>query len=294
MGNVVVIGANRFIGFHLCMTFLDEGTEVKGYTHSAHKEEDDLQEEMKFFLGRNANYASTEVGESLDMITSETDVVYFTYFDGGDFYHPDFLRQEMQKAQQVLIQALNKCRQFNIRFVFVSTMRVFGDQQRKIEETTIPEPDSSEGRLYVHFERMIEKYKDDGWPVMIVRTPTLYGPWQPLSMCYSKNIAGYEEAFTIMEGTDFIIYIEDAVSALRRCKTSAYSYEVVHLVEEKLQPWSAGANITHMEVKEEAVQEKYEISRKAKELLHFSSKVTAKEGIYLQKKHMRTFFLPLH
>jgi UDP-glucose 4-epimerase len=149
MGNVVVIGANRFIGFHLCMAFLDEGTEVKGYTHSAHKEEDDLQEEMKFFLGRNANYASTEVGESLDMITSETDIVYFTYFDGGDFYHPAFLRQEMQKAQQVLIQALNKCRQFNIRFVFVSTMRVFGDQQRKIEETTIPEPDSSEGRLYV-------------------------------------------------------------------------------------------------------------------------------------------------
>ncbi|MEK1831512.1 NAD-dependent epimerase/dehydratase family protein [Priestia megaterium] len=90
MGNVVVIGANRFIGFHLCMAFLDEGIEVKGYTHSAHKEEDDLQEEMKFFLGRNANYASTEVGESLDMITSETDVVYFTYFDGGDFYHPDF------------------------------------------------------------------------------------------------------------------------------------------------------------------------------------------------------------
>jgi nucleoside-diphosphate-sugar epimerase len=43
MGNVVVIGANRFIGFHLCMAFLDEGTEVKGYTHSAHKEEDDLQ-----------------------------------------------------------------------------------------------------------------------------------------------------------------------------------------------------------------------------------------------------------
>ncbi len=56
------------------------------------------------------------------------------------------------------------------------------------------------------------------------------------------------------------------------CKTAAYSYEVVHLVEEKLQPWSAGANITHMEVKEEAAQEKYEISRKAKESAAFSSR----------------------
>ncbi|MEK1831513.1 NAD-dependent epimerase/dehydratase family protein [Priestia megaterium] len=97
----------------------------------------------------------------------------------------------------MLIQALNKCRQFNIRFVFVSTMRVFGDQQRKIEETTIPEPDSSEGRLYVHFERMIEKYKDDGWPIIIVRTPTLYGPWQPLSMCYSKILPGTKRLLTL-------------------------------------------------------------------------------------------------
>lgn len=51
MGNVVVIGVNCFIGFYLCMVFLDEGIEVKGYIYFVYKEEDDLQEEMKFFLG---------------------------------------------------------------------------------------------------------------------------------------------------------------------------------------------------------------------------------------------------
>lgn len=100
---------------------------------------------------------------------------------------------------------------------------------------------------------MIEKYKDDGWFIIIVRMLIFYGFWQFLLMCYFKNIVGYEEVFDIMEGMDFIIYIEDVVSVFRCCKIVVYLYEVIYLVEEKLQFWSVGVNIIYMEVKEEVV-----------------------------------------
>ncbi|TYR79524.1 NAD(P)-dependent oxidoreductase [Priestia megaterium] len=292
MGNIVVIGANRFVGFRICTAFLENGEEVSGYTHPAHESEKSLQDEMKFLLGRNANFKTEEVGNSLAAITHDTDIVYFAYFDGGDFYHSDFLRNEMNHAQQFLRDTLVKCTQTDTKFVLISTMRVFGKHQEMIDEHTLPEPDNSEGRLLFHFEQIVLKYKQSGLQCMIVRIPNVYGPWQPLSMCYSQAIIKRETP-TIREGTDCIAYIEDIVQSLVHCKDVATPYELIHLFDDQISEWNEGAKILHIQTIDDTNREdKYQVSEKGKQLLHYRSSTPLKEGIFAQKKHMRMLFLP--
>lgn len=291
MGNFVVIGANRFLGFHLCTALLENGEEVSGSVHKAHTSETSLQNEMGLLLGRNANFEKRTDRDVLEMITSETDAVYFAYFDGGDFYHDDFLREEMNNAYQTLRDVVKKCIQTHTKLIFTSSLRVFGKKQLKVREETKPEPDNSEGRLFLQFEQLIDKYREKGLMCIIVRIPNLYGPWQPLSMYYSQLLSNQKPA-DIREGTDYIAYIEDVVPAFLKCKEErANGNEVIHLLDQKIEKWEDGAQLLNKDyVEENSRHEAYEYSKKAKTLLNYETKTTLKEGIRAQRRHMRTFF----
>ncbi|WP_110114566.1 NAD(P)-dependent oxidoreductase [Bacillus sp. CGMCC 1.16541] len=291
MAKVIVVGSNRFVGFHLCTSFLNEGIEVKGYTHEAHKGESSLQEEMLAFLGRNANFTSEQIEDENWQLTidSDTEVVYFTYFDGGDFDHLEFLREKMQDANKALIQTITTCRQTNTKLVFLSSLRVFGDEQTEITEETIPKPDHREGKLMLHFEKMIEKSTQPDFPCMIVRVPTVYGPWQPLAMCYQHTIIHKTQKQNVEEDTRHLLYIDDVVKALKVSQRVPFNYELVHLVNSQDREWGKGAHLLKIKGIEEKVNE-FKESVKAKELLNFQPKVSIKEGMYQQMSHTRAMF----
>ncbi|MBM7702583.1 NAD-dependent epimerase/dehydratase family protein [Metabacillus iocasae] len=291
MSKIIVVGSNRFVGFHLCTSFLNDGIEVKGYMHEPHKSESFLQDEMRSFLGRNANFTSVQIDEADQQLSidSDTDVVYFTYFDAGDFHDSQFLRHKMKEANEALIQTITKCRQTKTKLVFLSSLRVFGEEQKEITEETVPIPDHREGKLMLHFEKMIEKAKSSDLQCMTIRVPTIYGPWQPLSMAYQHALIHKEKKEIIEEDTRHVLYIDDVVNALKSSQQASIKYDVVHLVNKQDKDWGRGAQLLNIKEIQEKENE-FKESERAKEILNFYPKVSIREGMYQQMRHTRTIF----
>lgn len=62
------------------------------------------------------------------------------------------------------------------QFVFVSTVKVFGDKVEFIDETTVPEPADDYGRSKREAEQRLSELSDDRFGVSTVRPPLIYGP----------------------------------------------------------------------------------------------------------------------
>ncbi|HWO98046.1 MAG TPA: NAD(P)-dependent oxidoreductase [Bacillus sp. (in: firmicutes)] len=289
MKKIAVVGANRFVGFGLCDYFLKEGMEVIGYTHQAHERERMLQEEMEMFLGRNANFIVKKIedGEVLFGPTDQFDVIYFTYFDQGDFQDTSFFREKMKQAHQVLVKCISYCLQSKTKLVFVSSMRVFGSQQTMIGEDVIPRPDHREGRLFLHLEKMVTKFSAEDFPHVIVRIPTVYGPWQPLTAAYQQacvqHVTKKHSVIQSEEDTRDVLFIDDVVQSLAGCRSQSPS-SIIHFSSGKVNGWEQGADL--LQVPYEPKVSTGSLSLNKKEEL-FSCHTGMEEGIRRQKLHTR-------
>lgn len=286
MEKIAVIGANRFVGFCLCDYFLKEGMEVTGYTHQAHEKEMMLQDEMEMFLGRSANFIVKKIGdkESLFDSADQFDVIYFTYFDQGDFQDASFFREKMKQAHQVLIKCISYCLQSKTRLIFVSSMRVFGSQQVITSEDVIPEPDHSEGRLFLHLEKMVNKFSTEKLPHVIIRLPTVYGPWQPLAASYQQacvqHVIKTHSVISIEEDRRDVLFIDDVVQSLANYGGHSPS-SIIHFFSGKMNEWEQGAQL--LQIPHEPMRST-EINKKAGS---FSPHTGIEDGIRRQKIHTR-------
>ncbi|MDQ0247943.1 nucleoside-diphosphate-sugar epimerase [Bacillus fengqiuensis] len=289
MEKIAVIGANRFVGFCLCDYFLKEGMEIRGYVHQAHEKELMLQDEMEMFLGRSANFTVTKVEdrESLFDPTDQFDVIYFTYFDQGDFQDASFFREKMKQAYQVLIKCISYCLQSKTKLIFVSSMRVFGSRQAITSEDVIPDPDHSEGRLFLHLEKMVNKFSTEKLPHVIVRIPTVYGPWQPLTASYQQacvqHIKQNQSAISIQEDRRDVLFIDDVVQSLADCGRHSPS-SIIHFSSGKMNEWEQGAQLLQIPYEPMASADILFLNKKAEV---FSSHTEIEEGIRRQKLHTR-------
>jgi nucleoside-diphosphate-sugar epimerase len=295
MKKAAVIGANRFVGFCLCDYLLKEGIEVSGYIHKAHSNETMLQEEMKMLLDRNANFKVSliENTEALFDSMDEVDAIYFTYFDQGDFQDVSFFREKMKEAHQVLIKCISHCLQTETKLILLSSMRVFGAEQHQIGEDIEPKPDHSEGRLFLHLERMVTRFSREQLSYVIVRIPTVYGPWQPLAASYQQACLQQEEKreekILIGEDRRDVLFIDDVVAFLAQCQKQPFS--LLHCLSGKTNQWENGADL--LRIAYESRQEEGGLSLQQKESL-FPFQTELKEGIRKQRLHTRNLLLKQH
>ncbi|KOO50284.1 NAD-dependent epimerase/dehydratase family protein [Priestia koreensis] len=292
MENVVIYGVNRFVGFQLCCYYLEQGVNVVGYTHPAHEEEDTLQEEMLLYLGRNANFSCEEMSGNLDVthIHEQTLAVFFCFFDGGDFYHRSLVKTRIRDVHQWLMRALNHCVEKGTKTIFVSSLAVFNKQQQKITEETKPNPVTAEGKVYYHLEKVFQEHTSELSSAVVFRFPSLYGPWQPVSAAYQNAIVHKKkEVNSIKEDTRNLLYIEDAVEAIRLCVEKNEISGILHVVSNEENAWRVGAEALQLKNEVQKTNNPF-VSTKVKNELGFRPKVQVTKGVQNQLNHSRQLF----
>ncbi|MFC3883713.1 NAD-dependent epimerase/dehydratase family protein [Bacillus songklensis] len=300
MKKVAVIGANRFVGFCLCDHFLKEGLEVTGYIHQAHDYETALQEEMELFLGRNANFTSERMEEKKPLFypKEQFDAVYFTFFDQGDFRDASFFREKIKQGHKALVDCISYCLQSKAKLVFLSSLRVYGTKQEVIGEKIIPNPDHREGRLFFHFEKMVTKFTQSALSYVIIRVPTVYGPWQPFSAAYQQAciqlVTREEKAIEVEEDRRDVLFIDDVVYTVAKCTDASPSSSIIHLYSGQHSQWEQGADL--LNISYEPRESKFEgitdgLNRREKPFAPYTS---IREGVQRQKHHTRQLFSHYH
>ncbi|MED4073075.1 NAD-dependent epimerase/dehydratase family protein [Priestia endophytica] len=240
MKKVAIIGANRFLGFHLTKIFLEQGAEVYGYVHDGHPEEGIVRKEMSFMYGRNANF--TEVTDlSRIFVDQNIEAVYFTYIDGGDLYRRSFLRGKIVEAYDALKQTISFCKRQHIPLIFPSSLEVFGDHQQTVKKSTLPEPTTAAGKLYYEFEKKLQ-YHCNQSRCYIVRCATLYGPLQPMSMVFQQSFFG-NQISKISEDKRDLLYVEDVALELSDERKLNKLAPLSHFISGQKRQWQKAASL---------------------------------------------------
>lgn len=269
MEKALVTGGFGFIGFHLVERLLSEGIEVIAIDEMpAHKK--NVQEEMKMRVGRNALLTIIEEKVEncpLQKWMKEVDVVFHLAASPSEECEWQTLDKVIENNVNVTTKLVNSLHK-NIRLVYPSTIEVYGEREGVVTENTPTNPITPYGITKLASENVIKKNcLKKGNPFVILRLPTVYGPWNHHSVPD--------------EPADDVLYVDDVIDALMLAATTKAVNEVYHLTSKN----------------EEETNEKERpmilSSEKSKRLLQFTAKTSLQEGLKKLKEHIKKsdFFL---
>ncbi|WP_096199005.1 NAD-dependent epimerase/dehydratase family protein [Bacillus sp. FJAT-45350] len=302
MKKVVVTGVLGFIGHQLCMSLLEEGYKVYG-VDGVELAENKLAEHKLDLIGRNSNFKFINKKiEDVDFknLLKGIDIVYHLAASTNSDNQWQNLRTTIEhnvRATQRIISACPK----KTRFIYSSTVQVYGDRPGVITENAPTNPTTAYGLTKMTGESIIlqEKKKKD-MNVVILRLPTVYGPWQREDMTYYHLLKGTIEKTPVTDvcidrTTLDVVYISDVVDAFLLAGTTKETNETYNITSRKKHQWHKGKQIlTNFDYKP-SINERLESSlsgEKAKERLGFVPKVSLEEGLKNQEEHMRKW-IPL-
>lgn len=233
MERVLIIGAQQFIGFHLCSHFLEEGYSVDGVFFEPsqpfyHKW---VEEEM-LWLGRNAQlsiWTKEDLMEKADVSTYDS--IYFCHYDPHDPEWPKDWAQE----RTVLERVWNVLKEAACPVFLLSSINVFGLDQEKITDEVKPRPSTEKGDFYLQVEKWWTKHVVQSAKSVIVRIPTVFGPWQPPGQWMTDEILKQftNEPIPTIEKEPIrdLLYIEDVMEAIMELSRDvSNSSSIVHFV----------------------------------------------------------------
>ncbi|MBB6443539.1 hypothetical protein [Bacillus benzoevorans] len=188
MDKAIIIGVYDYIGFHLCLTFLEQGLEVTG-VHFGTDDTDIFFAEKSLLIGRNSNF--TEMDLAALAVEERLESTYMFI----DYYSSYYSKQEMK-----LISALEK--QFaGIKLTsMVSLLPIQMGGERMEKRQTFLQSDDRECRSSFFY------------------LPAIYGPWQPLSFALQQSLYAPEKELVVSERewTEDAVYIDDAIEVIER------------------------------------------------------------------------------
>jgi UDP-N-acetyl-alpha-D-quinovosamine dehydrogenase len=227
MDRVLITGANGFIGSNLCAYFLEHSYEVSGLV----RESSDLHflEGLPVHLIRGDLAKAGEIclPKSIDYVIHAASLV----IDDAPMAKA---RQNIFDATVNLVHALRESGAGTRRFIYISTCLVLGHRTLNISEENRGRP--ALGNLaYTRAKEMaesflLERYRLDGLPVVILRPTDVFGPndrtsslrildgiesgWPTLagtgdkilSFCYVGNLAKACHLACLMRGRDGCAY----------------------------------------------------------------------------------------
>ncbi len=289
MRKVLVAGGLGFIGFHLCERLLLEGVEVIAVDPMPpHKKE--VQEEMILRIGRNS--LLTIIEERIEHVLSspqlkEVDVIFhlasLTSVQ-NDWSNMGKVIENQVNVTRRLVEAMPA----NARLIYASSIEVYGERCGIVTEKTPTNPRSLEGIAKLANEEMIKKLcVQKGVPYIIVRLPTIYGPWQRDDMTYQQILLGAKQP--IRDGSTIdVLYVDDVIDAfLLAAKTKSIN-ETFHLSSKRDAAWYEGLQLLGYEG-ELTHKGKLTTSlsaEKAEQLLGFHAKTPLEKGLLKQREHL--------
>jgi len=185
MDKVIIVGIYEFIGFHLCLSLLEQGIEVTGI-HLKTGREDLFLEEKRLEIGRNSNFTEKEetylVSEPLSVPTTVF-IDYYSYY---------FKREESKLASVISTGTLKR---HPYRFVVVLPIQF-------CEVNT--------------YKGLFPLLSDKERLSSIFYLPTIYGPWQPTNYTFQQALIDPDEPIIVddREWTEDALYIDDTIAVI--------------------------------------------------------------------------------
>ncbi|WP_413379607.1 NAD-dependent epimerase/dehydratase family protein [Alkalihalobacillus sp. 1P02AB] len=288
MKKIVVTGALGFIGFHLCKKLIESGYEVVAIDEMVKERQNEL-EEMRMRLGRNALFHLIEKKvEELDLESElkDIDAIYhlaaLTKYDSKWPRLQEVIAHNVALTKKILLNAPPQS-----RFIFPSTVQVYGERPGLITEKTPTNPTSAYGITKLASETLIRKLApEQKVEYVIFRLPSVYGPFQRSDMTYQQILEGVDYPKMDRSQID-ILYIDDVIEAFMLALDTEHVNEVYQLATGKLEEWFEGIKVLKMD--EERINKskiKTTLStEKSKQLLGFEAKTPVSKGLKQQKEH---------
>lgn len=299
MQKVAVTGAMGFIGFHLCERLLNEGIEVIGMDARMGLQNEHIFHEKYMLIGRNANFTLyTEPMEQLPLYDLLKDVGVVFHLAATTIADAkwDNLQETIENNVYLTKKILRSCQE-KTKFIFTSTVEVYGERTGIITERTPTNPTTPYGLTKLAGEALILREKEQcKLKVTIFRLPTIYGPWQREDMVFHQLLLAKILQKKANVGKDRstldILYVEDVVEALLLAGKANFEYEIFNLSSGKERQWYLATS--YLLGKKDAGWSnellKVTVSGdKAKKLLQFEPKVFFKDGLKKQEEHLRKY-----
>jgi UDP-glucose 4-epimerase len=224
---ILVTGGTGFIGSHLVDTLI-----AKGHTVAVL---DDLSGSTLSYLNPKATFYQCDIRNfnKLKKIMGEyqPSVIYHLAANAAEskaqFSPVDITSRNYDGAIKTLTAAINNGLK---RFVFVSSIAVYGQQQTPFLESTLPIPEDIYGVSKLAFEQSLKILSEvHGFEFVIARPHNVYGPRQNMRDPYRNVVTIFFNA--LLKGEPFYIYgtgdqtrcfsyVDDVVHALAKCGTS--------------------------------------------------------------------------
>ena len=210
---ILITGASGFIGSFIVEEALKRGLEtwaaVRGSSSKAY-----LQDERINLIALNLS-SREELIEQLrphqfDYVVHAAGVT--KCIDKRDF------RRINTEGTKNLVQALQQLQMPLKRFVYLSSLSVFGairEQQpyEEIRETDTPQPNTEYGRSKLEAEQWLDTLKD--FPYVILRPTGVYGPRERDYFLMAKSIKGHSDFAVGYKRQDItFVYVSDVVQAV--------------------------------------------------------------------------------
>ncbi|MDN4073708.1 NAD-dependent epimerase/dehydratase family protein [Fictibacillus terranigra] len=291
MKRALVTGAAGFIGSHLCTRLLEDEIEVIGIDGSPTTEKLD-------YIGRNANFELiNERIEQVDLskLMHRVDVIF--HLACGIQPNEQWKDIEAKVKEHVhylrlLAQAIEGGKK---KFVFSSSYDVYGKKTGEVTENSAANPQTMYGLIKLteeNYIRMAAAKKQ--FPYVILRFPTVYGPWQPEEMTFQQIINADEGARKIRtlkkdSVTEDAIYVEDAVQALCLAAEHESRNVIYNIGSGTSGEWRKGLKLLSVR-DDEIPHEKRNmvvLGEKAAKELGFRSGVKIEEGLEKQIQHSK-------
>ena len=210
---ILITGASGFIGSFIVEEALKRGLDtwaaVRGSSSKAY-----LQDERINLIALNLS-SREELIEQLrphqfDYVVHAAGVT--KCIDKRDF------RRINTEGTKNLVQALQQLQMPLKRFVYLSSLSVFGairEQQpyEEIRETDTPQPNTEYGRSKLEAEQWLDTLKD--FPYVILRPTGVYGPRERDYFLMAKSIKGHSDFAVGYKRQDItFVYVSDVVQAV--------------------------------------------------------------------------------
>lgn len=159
MKRVIVTGGMGFIGFHLCQRLVENGIEVMAVDERP-KERQAEHEEKEMRIGRNALfrlYSEKVENVNLTELLKKADTVFHlaasTQIESHQGTHLSSMIENNVQLTKRLLQACRK----GVRFIYPSTVQVYGERTGVISERTSVNPTTPYGITKLASELIVQK-----------------------------------------------------------------------------------------------------------------------------------------
>ena len=228
MHEILVTGANGFVGSHLCEALLDAGYAVRALVRKTSN--------LKNISGLNLNLT---IGDLTDPETLEKAV------DGVDAIinnagltkalYPERFDIVNAVGTENLLRAMEKSNPRIGKFIQISSAAACGPSESRdpVNEDHNPRPLTAYGKSKLAGERAVLSYKDK-FPVVILRPTAIYGPRDTEMLAFFKAIKfGIKPSFGRGDCYTNFTYVKDLAAAAVRALAADTVSGAIYFVAEK-------------------------------------------------------------